>query len=81
MKILIQNGRCINPATKTDHICDIYVENHQILDIGEHLSVPDDVNRIDASGQIIFPGFIDLHVHFRDPGREVSGARRDPGPL
>ena len=69
MKILIQNGRCINPATKTDHICDIYVENHQILDIGEHLSVPDDVNRIDASGQIIFPGFIDLHVHFRDPGQ------------
>lgn len=69
MKILIKGGRVINPATKMDEIADVLVEDDKVTRIEKEIK--DDAERtIDAEGCYVMPGFIDLHVHFRDPGLE-----------
>lgn len=78
MKLLIQNGRVIDPATKTDAICDILVEDGKIAKVQKEVKEKAD-KIIDAKGCFVMPGFIDLHVHLRDPGLEqketvVTGA-------
>lgn len=70
MSILIQNGRVMNPADGLDAIMDIYVEKDRIAAVkpaGE-TSCPAADKVIDASNKWVMPGFVDLHVHFRDPG-------------
>lgn len=67
MSILIKGGRVLNPATNMDEIADIFVENGTVSAIGTNLSESAD-KVIDANGFFVMPGFIDLHVHFRDPG-------------
>ncbi|MGI5990202.1 MAG: dihydroorotase [Lachnospiraceae bacterium] len=67
MKLLIRGGRVLDPASGTDGIRDVLTENGVIREVGENLSAEADTV-IDASGKWIFPGLIDLHVHFRDPG-------------
>lgn len=71
MRTYIKNGRVINPATKQDAILDIAIENERIIEVGANLISGDDLagaEIIDAEGCMIMPGFVDLHVHFRDPG-------------
>ena len=48
------------------------MDDGQIADIGTDLSIPDDADVYDASGQILLPGFVDLHTHLREPGREYA---------
>ncbi|MBR3810785.1 MAG: dihydroorotase [Agathobacter sp.] len=67
MRILIKNGRVLNPATNMDEIADVFIENDKVIAIGEALEKEAD-KVIDATGKFIMPGYIDLHVHFRDPG-------------
>lgn len=69
MKTLIKNGRLINPKTKTDAILDIVIEDKLVVEIGETLTTSVD-QIIDATGLVVVPGFVDLHVHFREPGFE-----------
>jgi len=69
MDIVIKNGRVIDPASKTDALADILIAGETIAEIGENISA-DDRLAIDASGCIVTPGLIDMHVHFREPGRE-----------
>lgn len=71
MTILIQNGRILNPATGMDEVADLYVEEGKVAEIGQSLSKQAD-KTIDAKGCFVMPGFIDLHVHFRDPGFEAK---------
>lgn len=69
MKILIKNGRMINPSDKTDETGDLFIEDGVIKEKGPSLNLsvqPDKV--IDAQGCYVMPGLIDLHVHLRDPG-------------
>ena len=69
MKILIKNGRMINPSDKTDETGDLFIEDGVIKEKGSSLNLsvqPDKV--IDAQGCYVMPGLIDLHVHLRDPG-------------
>lgn len=69
MGILIQNGHVINPATQTDEILDVRVEADKIKEMGKNLQADTQDECVDASGCYVFPGFIDLHVHLRDPGQ------------
>ena len=51
---------------------DVLVADGQIAEIGPKLDVPDDADVIDATGQVLLPGFVDLHTHLREPGREYA---------
>ncbi|MDR3237342.1 MAG: amidohydrolase family protein, partial [Spirochaetia bacterium] len=69
MDIVVKNGRVIDPASKTDRLADLRVADDTIAEIAEN--IPADGRRvIDAGGCIVTPGLIDMHVHFREPGRE-----------
>lgn len=69
MSVLIKNGRVINPATKTDEVLDLLVEEGRVSALEAEIEKEAD-RLIDASGCYVMPGFIDLHVHLRDPGLE-----------
>lgn len=69
MTILIKTGRVINPATGTDETLDVLVENGVVARTEK--SIKEKCDRvIDAKGCFVMPGFIDMHVHLRDPGFE-----------
>ncbi len=70
MKIVIKNGRVVDPASKTDGLLDILIEDDRIAAIAADIPVEDGEGVIDAAGLVVLPGFIDMHVHFREPGRE-----------
>lgn len=69
MKILIKNGRVIDPANNMDSICDILTQDSKISKVGKNIEADAD-HTIDATGRIVMPGIIDMHVHLREPGRE-----------
>lgn len=76
--MLIKNGRVIDPESGFDGLADLLIEDGKIkkivkrVDGGADNTVPERVNGadevLDASGMIIAPGLVDVHVHFRDPG-------------
>lgn len=68
--ILIQNGRVVDPKNNIDEITNVIVAQGVITACGSAIVAPDDAEIIDAKGCIIAPGFLDLHVHLREPGRE-----------
>ena len=70
-RLLIQNGRVISPEDKLDGALDLLIENGKICEIAPHLSGPAD-DTLDAQGQVVAPGFVDIHVHLREPGGEIS---------
>ncbi|MDT7757799.1 MAG: dihydroorotase [Mycobacterium sp.] len=51
---------------------DVLVADGQLADVGTELKVTDDAEVIDANGQVLLPGFVDLHTHLREPGREYA---------
>lgn len=67
MTILIKNGRVIDPATETDEVLDILIQDDRIVKREKNSKEKAD-RIIDAKGCFVMPGFIDLHVHLRDPG-------------
>lgn len=67
MAILIKGGRILDPSADRDQIMDVLIEEGRIKAAAEHLNV-DGAEVIDAKGCFVMPGFIDLHVHLRDPG-------------
>ena len=66
--MLLKNGHLIDPATKTDSIMDIRIENGIITELGSDLSSQNEETTLDLSGLTIAPGLVDTHIHFRDPG-------------
>jgi dihydroorotase len=68
-KLVIRNGRVIDPASKLDAVCDVFCVNGYVAAIGEKLYATG-AEEFDASGLIVAPGFIDMHVHLREPGFE-----------
>lgn len=71
MRVLIKNGHVLDPATGVDGICDVLTEDQRIIGVKEHIEEQAD-RVIDAKGCYVMPGFIDLHVHLRDPGLEYK---------
>ena len=67
--LLIRGGRVIDPSKNLDIRADVLVENGRIAQIGEALKAKG-AEVFDASGCVVTPGFIDLHTHLREPGRE-----------
>jgi dihydroorotase len=79
MKLLIKNGRVVDPANNLDEARDILVENGKISKVAKVINNGAD-KTIDAAGKIVMPGLVDMHVHLRQPGREdketiASGTR------
>ena len=66
-KLVIKNGRVVDPSQNIDQVCDVAVENGKIREIGPGL---DAAEKFDATGLIVAPGFVDIHVHLREPGFE-----------
>lgn len=68
--LLIKNGHLIDPASGVDAPMDLLIDQGKVLQIAmpNQIKAEDDVKVIDASGMIVAPGFVDVHVHFRDPG-------------
>lgn len=69
--LLIKNGRVVDPATGTDQVRDVLIDNGAIADVGPNLHAPG-AEMIDAGQWVVAPGFIDLHCHLREPGDEPS---------
>jgi dihydroorotase len=80
MKLLIKNGRLIDPATGVDQPMDVLIENNRFKEIAKSIKKISGCPTIDARDMIVAPGFIDMHTHLREPGQEnkesiESGAR------
>ncbi len=69
MKILIKGGRVVDPASGRDAVGDVLVSDTTIEKVGDNLRTKAD-RVIDATGLVVAPGFIDMHVHLREPGYE-----------
>ncbi len=68
MVLLIKNGRLIDPKSKRDEVVDVLIESNKISKIASNLTV-ENAEIIDATGLVVAPGLIDVHVHFREPGQ------------
>lgn len=78
--VLLKGGRLVDPSSKLDGVGDLLVRDGKIESVGGTIAAPADANVIDCSGQVVSPGFIDVHCHLREPGREdvetiATGAR------
>lgn len=71
MKLLIANGHLIDPLTPENTGMNVLIEDGKVVGWLRHgESAPEDAEVFDASGLLVAPGFIDLHVHLREPGQE-----------
>ncbi len=78
--LLLKGGRVVDPSRGMDRVLDLLLADGLVADLGEGLEVPDDARIIDATGLVVTPGLIDVHVHLREPGAEhketiATGAR------
>lgn len=78
MSLLIQNGHVFDPKTGRNEISDVFINGNQIQQIGIGMQTEAD-EVIDAAGCYVMPGFIDLHVHLRDPGLEYKETLKTGG--
>ncbi len=69
MALIVKNGRVIDPASNRDAVADVRIADGMVAEVGPNLSAPG-AEVFDASGLIVAPGFIDMHVHLREPGFE-----------
>src|SRR5687767_11896538 len=80
-ELLIRGGRVIDPKNGVDRAADVLIREGKIAQIAPGLAPPSKQTRIiEAKDRVVAPGFVDLHVHFREPGQEykediASGAR------
>ena len=69
MRLLLRNGRVVDPASGRDGRFDLLLEDGKVARIEERIAAPG-VEAIDLAGLCVCPGFIDMHVHLREPGHE-----------
>ena len=69
MRLLIQGGRVIDPASGTDEVLDLLIEGTKIAKIGAALQETG-AHVVQAGGKVVVPGLIDMHTHLREPGQE-----------
>ncbi len=69
MKLLIKNGRVVDPQNNLDGARDILIKDGKIFQVAKNINLRADTV-IDALGKIVIPGLVDMHTHLREPGRE-----------
>lgn len=82
-RILLKGGRVVDPSQKLDSVCDVLVAEGRIEACGPRVAneaTSPEIQTIDCTGLVVSPGFIDVHCHLREPGREdvetiATGAR------
>ncbi len=69
--ILIEGGRAVSPKNGLDGIYHILLDGDKVVKVSEDFitDLPEGTTVLDASGKLVLPGLIDMHVHFRDPGQ------------
>ena len=70
-RLLVRNGRVIDPVQGIDELMDILIEDGRIATLGREIKAVD-APELDAEGLVVAPGFIDLHSHLREPGYEYK---------
>ena len=72
--LLLTGGRVIDPASGFDAPADVLITDGKIVAVGAGVAkqAPPDATRFDASGKVVCPGLIDLHVHLREPGQSAK---------
>lgn len=69
-RIVIRGARIVDPASNTDAVADVSVEDGRVSGIGEDAAGTKGATVVEAGGLILAPGLVDLHTHLREPGRE-----------
>ena len=69
MQLILRQGRVVDPSQKLDKVVDLGVEDGHVAEIASRIRKKGR-KEIDARGLLVFPGFIDMHAHLREPGRE-----------
>lgn len=69
MKLLIKDGHVVDPLNKIDGRADVLIDGEKVIKVARGIKISD-AKIIDAKGKIVSPGFIDMHSHLREPGRE-----------
>ena len=69
MQLILRQGRIVDPSQKLNKVMDVGVDDGRVAEIAPKIRKKGR-KEIDARGLILFPGFIDMHVHLREPGRE-----------
>jgi dihydroorotase len=71
LKLLIKQGRIIDPSQNLNEVADLLLDDGKVAKVARHIT--DQADRVyDASGKVVAPGFIDMHVHLREPGVEAK---------
>lgn len=75
MKILIKNGKLVDPANDVDAFYDVLIDGDKVAEVAQDIDpevLGEGDRLIDVFGKVVMPGFIDLHVHLREPGFEYK---------
>ena len=73
MRLLIQNGYIIDPSQGINAGKSLLLEDGRVIGLSSHSDpVPEGIEIFDATGLVVAPGFIDMHVHLREPGQEYK---------
>jgi len=72
VKLLVRGGRLVDPSQDLDGFYDLLLEDGAVARLDEKIAVPRGAEVLDAGGLVVAPGFIDIHVHLREPGQEYK---------
>jgi dihydroorotase len=72
VNLLLRGGRVVDPAAGLDGLQDVLIVEGRVARLGRSLAAPEGSQVIDVAGKVVCPGFIDMHVHLREPGHEYK---------
>ncbi|HPK66862.1 MAG TPA: amidohydrolase family protein, partial [Thermoanaerobaculia bacterium] len=72
MKLLVRGGRLVDPAAGRDGRFDVLIEGGVVASVAAEIAPPAGCEVVDATGLVVTPGLIDMHVHLREPGHEYK---------